>query len=280
MFRWREIDSSSHRTPASQSRVDGLGDRQRSLSPEMWDTLLTTLTPDPEPPSLNSSFASGPTSRTQSTAATSFPTPSAQPQTQSQAQGGSEPVLNDPDCEYEDHALQNSAGRPPRLPSPPTAHPEAAAARMHIASLLRSELEARRPVQESAGSNAGWTRRVDTTQSQMSAERMDETESRRVLDAIVRFAEVPSRDNAHDPALNSAPRREGWIGQLSIGADDDDGSFWTRARSPRILQSQTSHVPDGPLQTNDDLESDILEQLGTTSEFVEQMLARRRGGRR
>lgn len=44
-------------------QVDGLGDRSRSLSPEgdgVWDTLLTTLTPDPQPPSLNSSFASGP----------------------------------------------------------------------------------------------------------------------------------------------------------------------------------------------------------------------------
>lgn len=39
--------------------VDGLGDRERSLSPEGWDTLLTTLTPDPQPPSANSSFASG-----------------------------------------------------------------------------------------------------------------------------------------------------------------------------------------------------------------------------
>jgi hypothetical protein len=38
-----------------------LGDRDRSLSPEgdnAWDTLLTTLTPDPQPPSAGSSFAS------------------------------------------------------------------------------------------------------------------------------------------------------------------------------------------------------------------------------
>ncbi|KAL7796070.1 hypothetical protein V8C37DRAFT_400526 [Trichoderma ceciliae] len=38
--------------------VDGLGDRERSLSPEVWDTLLSTLTPDPQPPSAGSSFAS------------------------------------------------------------------------------------------------------------------------------------------------------------------------------------------------------------------------------
>ncbi|KAH8671202.1 hypothetical protein BX600DRAFT_537499 [Xylariales sp. PMI_506] len=41
--------------------VDGLGDRDRSLSPEgdgVWDTLQSTLAPDPQPPSVGSSFAS------------------------------------------------------------------------------------------------------------------------------------------------------------------------------------------------------------------------------
>ena len=41
--------------------LDGLGDRNRSLSPEgdhVWDTLLTTISPDPHPPSVGSSFAS------------------------------------------------------------------------------------------------------------------------------------------------------------------------------------------------------------------------------
>lgn len=38
--------------------IDGLGDRDRSVSPEVWETLLTTLTPDPQPPSAGSSFAS------------------------------------------------------------------------------------------------------------------------------------------------------------------------------------------------------------------------------
>ena len=66
--------------------IGGLGDRDRSLSPEgdnVWDTLLSTLTPDPQPPSLGSSFASASASAaaTQSTAAassrTSFTTPDA-----------------------------------------------------------------------------------------------------------------------------------------------------------------------------------------------------------
>jgi hypothetical protein len=41
--------------------MDGLGDRDRSLSPEgdsIWDNLQSTLTPDPQPPSVGSSFAS------------------------------------------------------------------------------------------------------------------------------------------------------------------------------------------------------------------------------
>ncbi len=40
---------------------DGLGDRNRSLSPEgdnIWGTLQSTVTPDPQPPSVGSSFAS------------------------------------------------------------------------------------------------------------------------------------------------------------------------------------------------------------------------------
>ncbi|KAG4438420.1 hypothetical protein IFR05_006126 [Cadophora sp. M221] len=44
-----------------QARLDGLGDRDRSLSPEggaAWDTLLTSITPDPQAPSAGSSFAS------------------------------------------------------------------------------------------------------------------------------------------------------------------------------------------------------------------------------
>ncbi|KAI1744978.1 hypothetical protein F4680DRAFT_443460 [Xylaria scruposa] len=48
--------------------LDGLGDRDRSLSPEVWDTLQSTLTPDPQPPSVGSSFASTVVSATASQA--------------------------------------------------------------------------------------------------------------------------------------------------------------------------------------------------------------------
>lgn len=55
-----------------QARLDGLGDRDRSLSPEngaAWDTLLTSITPDPQPPSASSSFASTSASASASAAA-------------------------------------------------------------------------------------------------------------------------------------------------------------------------------------------------------------------
>jgi hypothetical protein len=52
------------RGQTSRRGVDGLGDRDRSLSPEVWDTLLSTLTPDPQPPSASSSFASAAASQT------------------------------------------------------------------------------------------------------------------------------------------------------------------------------------------------------------------------
>lgn len=50
--------------PPADSTVDGLGDRQRSLSPDVerendaWETLLSTITPDANPPSTDTSFSS------------------------------------------------------------------------------------------------------------------------------------------------------------------------------------------------------------------------------
>lgn len=55
--------------PADHDGLDGLGDRDRSLSPDavgIWDTLQTTVTPDHQPPSLGSSFASTSASATAS----------------------------------------------------------------------------------------------------------------------------------------------------------------------------------------------------------------------
>lgn len=65
----RELNEARARVPVSgfvtihAPRFDGLGDRDRSLSPEgdgVWDTLLSSITPDPQPPSVGTSFASTP----------------------------------------------------------------------------------------------------------------------------------------------------------------------------------------------------------------------------
>ncbi|KAL7623115.1 hypothetical protein AAE478_006794 [Parahypoxylon ruwenzoriense] len=56
--------------------VDGLGDRDRSLSPEgdgVWDILQSTLAPDPQPPSVGSSFESTNPSSTASQRTTVVP---------------------------------------------------------------------------------------------------------------------------------------------------------------------------------------------------------------
>jgi len=53
-----DLDRPRGHHATSRSRLDGLGDRNRSLSPAEWDTLLVGITPDPQPPSAGSSFAS------------------------------------------------------------------------------------------------------------------------------------------------------------------------------------------------------------------------------
>lgn len=63
--RTRSSRPRSHREEVDQQRsaIDGLGDRQRSASPDderddAWETLLTTITPDVNLPSTDSSFTS------------------------------------------------------------------------------------------------------------------------------------------------------------------------------------------------------------------------------
>ncbi|KAK4203279.1 hypothetical protein QBC40DRAFT_26852 [Triangularia verruculosa] len=87
--RWAESrrrNNAQRSALAPTSGVDGLGDRTRSLSPEggdAWETLLTTIAPDPQPPSVGSSFASATASAaaTQSTVAASSRTSFTNPET-------------------------------------------------------------------------------------------------------------------------------------------------------------------------------------------------------
>lgn len=60
----RSVSDNNGNPASSQQGIDGLGDRQRSASPDdddlgnVWETLLTTITPDPNLPSAESSFTS------------------------------------------------------------------------------------------------------------------------------------------------------------------------------------------------------------------------------
>lgn len=68
----RDIVHATH----PQSRVDGLGDRERSFSPEgdHWETILTTMQPDERVPSTHSSFTTASASSLSSNSASSYGT--------------------------------------------------------------------------------------------------------------------------------------------------------------------------------------------------------------
>lgn len=97
--------------------MDGLGDRDRSLSPEgdgVWDTLLSTLTPDPQPPSVGSSFASASASAAASQSAVgSSSTSLTGPETadETAAEQACESGCEHSDCE--DHEEDAVHSRPP-----------------------------------------------------------------------------------------------------------------------------------------------------------------------
>jgi hypothetical protein len=89
------------RRRARAARVDGLGDRDRSLSPDgegAWETMLTTLTPDPQLPSAGSSFMSVSATTSGSSNAestnTSLTTMGSTPNVVDRPNVGSEPVCD------------------------------------------------------------------------------------------------------------------------------------------------------------------------------------------
>jgi hypothetical protein len=90
-----------------QQRLDGLGDRDRSLSPDggaaAWDTLLTSIAPDPQPPSAGSSFAStSAAAAAASSSAHSGPASTSTPMTSFDRMDDARPLQ---DCDLSDSAL-------------------------------------------------------------------------------------------------------------------------------------------------------------------------------
>jgi hypothetical protein len=79
--------------------MDGLGDRDRSPEGgEAWDTLLTSITPDPQPPSAGSSFASSSAAAAAATSSSSNSGPAwVSPSMTSPERTGESPALRDCD---------------------------------------------------------------------------------------------------------------------------------------------------------------------------------------
>lgn len=85
--------------------LDGLGDRDRSLSPEgptdaAWDTLLSSIPPDPQPPSAGSSFASAPSAIAAASSSSDSAPASASTSLTSMGPSEETPVLHD--CDMSD----------------------------------------------------------------------------------------------------------------------------------------------------------------------------------
>lgn len=205
------------RGPAAMG-VDGLGDRDRSLSPEGWDTLLTTLTPDPQPPSASSSFVS--TAASQSAVASSNTSMSEQPAATDSTQ--------EPPCES---GCENSDTEEPEAPRRPASRPEPAP-RLDRPDRVDRRIMNRRhppPVEPpfvgsvrfqvpdySSDNHAGllvpfaatYLRRSPSAQ----ANRPREPEG---------FL-LPSNAREQHIQREQQEQRDGWVGQLSVGSSDDE----------------------------------------------------------
>ena len=92
------------------ARVDGLGDRERSFSPEdeSWATLLTTIPPDEHLPSASSSFASATASA--SAASLSSNSASSSNTALTALSSTSETLMTHPICDISDSGLDDSDG--------------------------------------------------------------------------------------------------------------------------------------------------------------------------
>ncbi|KAM5352687.1 hypothetical protein ACJ41O_005409 [Fusarium nematophilum] len=188
--------------------MDGLGDRDRSLSPEVWDTLLTTLTPDPQPPSAGSSFASTVASQSAgNSSSTSFTAPDAPNET-----------APDQPCES---GCENSDTE-----GPDYEHPDFARIRRRREELRR--VRVRVPDFNLDGPADG------TASRGSGAVNPEGSASRR------RTPDGPA-NNAGDDGVPEAGEfiafphgltaRHGWVGHLSVGTSDDEQGPERRSRN-------------------------------------------------
>lgn len=179
--------------------LDGLGDRERSLSPEGWDTLLNTLTPDPQPLSANASFASaGQGQASQATAVSSTTTVSA-------PTDGPTGITTDGPCDWDN---SDNDG-------PDYEHPDFASIRRH-----REQQRLRRS--RVPDFNAG----VPTDRDVGFGLRVVGGDSHRPQTALRRDGEDATRPNSDVSVsfVDAEGRRDGWISRVLIGVAGEPGS--------------------------------------------------------
>ncbi|KAK1978479.1 hypothetical protein LZ30DRAFT_212168 [Colletotrichum cereale] len=215
--------------PSGQSNesslTDGLGDRDRSLSPDedgVWDTLLTTLTPDPQPPSAGSSFASASasasasTSQSQSAAASSRTSLTGPEMAEEALEQPCESGLDNSDDEGQED-LRMGRGWPDHWTmNYPSRH------RRFVA-----DLDANDPSRLSYMRDDSSYRRTDRTPAARNAQDDEEMRTRRRLE-LLRHYRIATRDPTPLPELlghivrDSSEEAGGTGGQGDSNGDDEE----------------------------------------------------------
>lgn len=201
--------------------VDGLGDRDRSLSPEVWDTLLTTLTPDPQPPSAGSSFASTVASQSAGASSrTSFTAPD--PPSATAADQACESAWEHSDTEEPDYE-----------------HPDFARIRRRRNRVRLNELPSIRVMHRGIGHTVGVDDRIVEELLNRAGGGAEPDgpilRRRRIPDGPLAATREPGDVGMDDlpeadgPLTSQLQRpRHGWVGQLSVGASDDEQNIERR----------------------------------------------------
>lgn len=175
--------------------VGGLGDRDRSLSPEVWDTLLTTLTPDPQPPSAGSSFASTAASQNAgASSSTSLTTPDT----------ANEAYLVDPGCDNSD-----------------TEGPQYEYEAFYLPRREPSRRVRLRVPQRIVDGPADGQGRASSNDRDGSADpAAPASRPQRTTEDLMVAAAVSGDGSLSFSHLRG--QRHGWVGQLSVGTSDDE----------------------------------------------------------
>lgn len=217
-------------TPASRHSLglDGLGDRDRSLSPEVWDTLLSTLAPDPQQPSAGSSFASTAVSQS---AGSSSGTPLSLPV----LIGRSANVQCDCGCEHSDVNLEDEEDEE---------NVDLAGGRRTLSSDGRQRVPPSNPDGPIGGPASGHATRL-TADARRNALQVPANESNSLSDVRRRGALLENTGGVPRgmPLAGLLNRAEGWGGQVSgeeaSGEESGGDGFQQRNRGESMGHNAT-----------------------------------------